>query len=315
MKTPSRGLGKVAAILLAVCAGASSVAVAALKIENLKNDKATAPLSAEAAETAVPKDRSVTPEQLERAKQRFHELYPDAIAIPPDQRGALGEIGKPEPVDDPGASSPYWSTGKLTFVEDGTTKRCTAQFVDTNVILTAAHCVYDFDNQAWNSNFTFWRAFDRGTAEQEVGWRCISIYREYHGDDENFALDYAFILTDVADDKTALSMRTGSPPTKPLTTVGYPRNFGDGKRLYGVDGEWGSVDRGIVTMTGNPMRGGNSGGAWFSEFEGDGGTGKNLVFSLNSHHLEDNNTDENGPLFTVDTETLRTHVRDGGCLN
>lgn len=68
-------------------------------------------------------------------------------------------------------------------------------------------------------------------------------------------------------------------------------------------------------MTGNPMRSGNSGGAWFTDFKVGGGAGENRVISLNSHHLQGNTEDENGPLFTADTSRLLAHVADAKCLD
>lgn len=46
-----------------------------------------------------------------------------------------------------------------------------------------------------------------------------------------------------------------------------------------------------------------------------GGAGENRVISLNSHHLEGNTEDENGPLFTADTSRLLAHVADAKCLD
>ncbi|MCL6706709.1 trypsin-like serine protease [Pseudomonas sp. R2.Fl] len=305
---------RIATLLASVFAVMPVVLAADLKIENLKNDKAES-FTSDEIEAAEPLSEEVTPEELEEMKQRFRELYPDAITVPPRKGGEVQQKGQPEPVDHPGANSPYWNTGKLVFRKSGGgTHRCTAQFVDTNVLLTAAHCVYDAAAKAWNSEFRFYQAYDDGDYTQSVGWRCVSIFSAYHTPAKNYAFDYAFILTDTADDQAPLAMHTGAPATVPLTAVGYPRNYGDGKRLYSVDGDWGTVDGGIVTMTGNPMRSGNSGGAWFSEFKVDGGDTNNLVVSLNSHHVSGNDTDENGPLFTADTEILLGHVRGGGCL-
>jgi len=290
-----------------------------LKIESLKNATAkTSPLTVKELEEAEPfPSKAVTPEALEDMRRRFRELNPDTLRTERKSSADTLAKGVPSKVADPSANNPYWSTGKLTFTKksDGKLKRCTAQFVDDlKVILTAAHCVYDVDAKGWNSNFTFQRAYSDGTAAQTVSWRCLSIFDAYHAPSENLAYDYAFILADKNDEQAPLVMTTGIPVSAPLTAIGYPQTHGGGKFLYKVDGDWASVDRGIVTMSGNPMRGGNSGGAWFSNFKVDGGSGENLVISLNSHHLEGNDTDENGPEFTADTVRLKEHVRDGKCL-
>lgn len=302
-----------AALVASVFALVPVAAMADLKIENLKNDKGE-PFTPEEIEAAEPLIEEVTPKELEQMKRRFRQLYPDGITVPPRKGGGLQEKGQPEPVDQPGASSPYWNTGKLVFRKAGSTHRCTAQFVDANVLLTAAHCVYDAKTGVWNSEFRFYQGYDDGPYTQSVGWRCISIFDAYHAPSKNYAFDYAFILTDTSDDQIPLALHTGAPARVSLTAVGYPGNYGDGKKLYSVDGDWGAVDRGIVTMTDNPMRSGNSGGAWFSEFKVDGDGANNLVVSLNSHHTVGNLTDESGPLFTADTQRLLEHVRGEGCL-
>ncbi|MBO3759810.1 trypsin-like serine protease [Ciceribacter sp. L1K22] len=284
-----------------------------LKIDDLDNTGSRTFFTQKELEGAEPVEEVVTPEELEQMKQRFEELYPQSTTIPERDHGALEDKGVPQPVTDPGAGSPYWSTGKLVFKKQGETslKRCTAQYVANNVLMTAAHCVYNIEAQTWNSDFNFLRAFDDGTYQQSVGWMCVSIFDAYHTPAKNYAFDYAFILVDAPDQKKPLAVKTGVPATTPLTAVGYPRNFGDGKRLYEVNGDWGSVARGIVTMSGNPMRSGNSGGAWFSEFKVNGDDSNNLIVSLNSHHLTGNTTDENGPLLTADTDRLFKHVQAG----
>lgn len=292
---------------------------ATLKIESLKNTTANSTmLTAKELEEAEPlPSKEVTPEALEDMRRRFRELNPDALRSERKSSADTLAKGVPSKVSDPSANNPYWSTGKLTFTKksDGKLKRCSAQFVeDLQVILTAAHCVYDVDAKGWNSNFTLQRAYSDGSSAQTVSWRCLSIFDAYHAPSENLTYDYAFILADKNDEKQPLVMTTGIPVSSPLTAIGYARTHGDGKFLYKVDGDWASVKEGIVTMSGNPMRNGNSGGAWFTNFKVDGGSGENLVISLNSHHLIGNDTDENGPEFTADTVKLRDHVREGKCL-
>ncbi|MGV8938060.1 MAG: trypsin-like serine peptidase [Allorhizobium sp.] len=305
-------------VLLAACGMPPALNAADLKIDD---DKPGGLSAAEIAGAIATPSEEVTPEALEEMKQRFRDQNPDVMEFQstrPDTN--LGAKGVPEKIANPNANSPYWSTGALFYKkEDGDTYRCTAQFTnDKSVILTAAHCVYNTmaakGQGAWNSDFEFWRAYANGVTPQKVGWRCISIFDAYHTPSKNYAYDYAFILTDQQDQKTPLALHIGTPATKPLTAVGYPDNYGAGQYLYKVDGDWDSVSGGIVTMKGNPMRQGNSGGAWFSSFKVDGGSTDNYVVSLNSHHLTGNTEDENGPLFTADTQRLMEHVAAGKCL-
>ncbi|MBW8283366.1 MAG: serine protease [Rhizobium sp.] len=320
MTNPHGARRRTASALLSLALAASGASAADLKIENLKNAKdSQAPLSLEELQSARPMpSKEVSPEELQEMQQRFRALNPNILNLGagPDKQGSLVK-GVPEKVDDPAAAAPYWSTGRLTFRDgDGVPSACTAQFVESaSVILTAAHCVMDEETGKWFSNFVFQRAYNDGATAQTVGWRCVSLFDAFHDPAPNFAYDYAFILADGKDDEKPLEMTIGSPADKALTAIGYPANFGNGRFLYKVDGEWSAVVDGIVTMTGNPMRSGNSGGAWFTDFKVGGGAGENRVISLNSHHLEGNTEDENGPLFTADTSRLLAHVTDAKCLD
>lgn len=314
------GLRRTASALLCLALAASGASAGDLKIENLKNAKdGQAPLSLEELQSARPMpSKEVSPEELREMQQRFRALNPNMLDLKagPDREGSLVK-GVPEKVDDPSAAAPYWSVGRLTFRDgDGVPSACTAQFVESaSVILTAAHCVMDEETGKWFSDFVFQRAYNDGATAQTVGWRCVSLFDAFHDPVPNFAYDYAFILADGKDDEKPLELAIGSPADKALTAIGYPANFGNGRFLYKVDGEWSAVVDGIVTMTGNPMRSGNSGGAWFTDFKVGGGAGENRVISLNSHHLEGNTEDENGPLFTADTSRLLAHVADAKCLD
>ncbi|MBW8299849.1 MAG: serine protease [Hydrogenophaga sp.] len=306
--------------LLSLALVASGASAADLKIENLKNAKdAQAPLSLEELRSARPMpSKEVTPEELQKMRERFRALNPGMLDLKadPGKQGSLVK-GVPEKVDDPAAAAPYWSAGRLTFRDDeGDLSTCSAQFVeDAAVILTAAHCVMNEENGKWFSDFVFERAYNDGEKAQTVGWRCVSLFDAFHDPDPNFAYDYAFILADKTDDRAPLELAIGTPASTALTAIGYPDNFGGSEFLYKVDGEWAEVVGGIVTMKGNPMRSGNSGGAWFTDFKVGDGAGENRVISLNSHHLEGNDEDENGPLFTADTSRLLQHVADAKCLD
>ncbi|MCK7611648.1 trypsin-like serine peptidase [Roseibium sediminicola] len=302
--------------------GASAAQAQTLIIEDVTNSAAQSlalPLSAQEIEDAVPlPEEEVTPQELEQMRERFRQLNPDTLDTEQKRSDVEPDtFGVPEKVAAPAANSPYWSTGRLLFRKsDGKTYRCSAQYVsDLKVILTAAHCLYDRSAGAFNTDFVFQRAYNEGATAQTVGWRCASVYAQYHSPSVNYAYDYGFLLADKNDERAPLELQTGAPANTALAAIGYPQNFGAGQALYKVDGRWASVSGGIVTMSGNPMRSGNSGGAWFTEFAVDGGSGTNLVVSLNSHHITGNTTDENGPLFTSDTTRLMEHVRDGGCLN
>ena len=74
------------------------------------------------------------------------------------------------------------AVGKLDIVKyDGSPDCCTASVIRTdngNIAITAAHCLYDFNTQTWNSDVYFYPGYNNGQ-QGKVGksygyiWVCI----------------------------------------------------------------------------------------------------------------------------------------------
>ena len=59
---------------------------------------------------------------------------------------------------------PHKWIGRLSFTTPGGTSYCSATSISGNVMLTAAHCVYDSTNNRWYSNWVFTPAYRNGNA-------------------------------------------------------------------------------------------------------------------------------------------------------
>ncbi len=59
---------------------------------------------------------------------------------------------------------PHKWIGRLSFSTTGGTSYCSATAISGNVMLTAAHCLYDSTNNKWYSNWAFTPAYRNGSA-------------------------------------------------------------------------------------------------------------------------------------------------------
>ena len=85
------------------------------------------------------------------------------------------------------------------------------------------------------------------------------------------------------------------------------KNYGNNQIMQKVTGTRGDLTGGTIEMLGNPMRKGNSGGAWFITSDQDGG---NKAMGNQSFNKKGNNTDAWGPVFNDKTFGLLKGVRD-----
>jgi hypothetical protein len=120
--------------------------------------------------------------------------------------------------------------------------------------------------------------------------------------------DYAFLKAMRTRPETPKDSYFGLKIDLPFTTweaIGYPENYGNNQVMCKVSGKRGpDTTTAEVQMLGNPMRSGNSGGAWHV-----GG----WAIGLNSIHARDA-TDEWSPYFDKSVTELWNKVHDG-CVN
>lgn len=223
------------------------------------------------------------------------------LSAPSAARASDTPIAQAAPVRADVTAVPYKFAGRLFLTRGGAKRSCSAQFAgNSNVLLTAAHCVRD-SNGTWASDLIFVQAYADGKGTR-YSVSCMKTARNWVSTDPaRHQWDYAFLRTE----KSA----TGSIPISfqlSATTwqaIGYPSNYEMAKFMQRVVGAKGQVGNGVIEMKGNPMRKGNSGGAWIA--------GSNIV-GLNSFHKTGNTTDEWSPNFNHATRTLYD-AAVGGC--
>ena len=206
-------------------------------------------------------------------------------------------IGTPERADV--NLSPYSKGGVLLFTKpDKQQYLCSAQFVgQSNILLTAAHCVQDGSTGKWYDNFVFYRAYNNGGGEKFVA-NCVVANTKWSQPKKNYQYDYAFIQTSRHSSHGWLGL-IKDIPYQIWSAIGYPENYGDNKYMYEVRGNKGITAGGVVEMKNNPMRHGNSGGAWISDKPKDS-SGSQYAIGLNSFHSDSYPGSEFGPVFDND---------------
>lgn len=193
-------------------------------------------------------------------------------------------------------TAPYDAAARLTFFRGNESRYCSAQFVgQSNVVLTAAHCVYD---GSWNNTFRVRTKYNRGISEKVLDWDCSAIFSGWM--QGKYQWDYAFIRVRGAG-PNAMSFSNSGVPTS-AESIGYPSNFDSGRVLHGVVGDIAQRGSSVIAMLGNPFGGGSSGGAW--HVQGD-------VLSVNSHGYRNRPNIMFGPRFDGNVTRLYEFVAAG----
>lgn len=237
----------------------------------------------------------------------------DEDALAPDDFDEPDDVGRGAPtfIPNPADRRPFRNSGKLVFrTPSGEISWCSAEFVGSDrVLMTAAHCVYDFAEGGPNSDFTFLQAYRDGGYSDRFGVECLAMPDM---DELDIAIDYAFLRTDAPSPTGFLPLLTDAVFGTAVAT-GYPINYWSGERLHADRGVVLSEDlAGIVVMDNILLSNGSSGGAWLIHVTESASRRGNYVVGLNSYTMRV--TFMASPDFNVKTELLLNHVRDGSCL-
>lgn len=195
-------------------------------------------------------------------------------------------------------SVPLKWAGKLFYQQPNGSYVCSGQFISSNVVLTAAHCLRDDATGDWFEDFNFSLQYNRGRSSRDYEYDCVMTKQGWAVADGNqWYFDYGLI-------RVAGNSYTGyfgwhanwSPGTyKRATKIGYPGDLLNGQVIQMDSGPVAEVagEEDMISLAhGNPRNaGGSSGGAWVGNFSRSaaGATG-NRVISVTSHHRGDDTT-------------------------
>jgi hypothetical protein len=248
----------------------------------------------------------------------------------PTATGATSE-GKPPP--ELGRRSgnvrmfPLTRAGRLYFNQaadkPGVGHFCTAQFVDRDIILTAAHCVQDdTPPYAYHTNFAFYLGYEGSATKRTYGWKCVATKKAWAQQGPAHRLfDYAMIQTDAPSDVGWFGLAWNwVGQYHRATKIGYPSGSFEGKVIQ-VDIGSLSVHDGLVELNhGNrDVQHGSSGGGYVGDYSSNPNGDANHIISSESFSPGPGETGETsgigyGPYYTEEIFSLLKYTK-AGCKN
>ncbi len=188
---------------------------------------------------------------------------------------------------------PYYTVGKLYITGGG---YCSASVISpNNIIVTAAHCVYDTDSNQWQRGWTFVPADRAGAAPYGTfPWRSARVLTAWMNAPDSLTgrqYDVAVITLGPNSAGRPVTYYTGwlgrswnYSYVQSLHAVGYPSNLNGGNYTYICAAESFYQSFEVLGMGCNMMHG-SSGGPWIRVFTPYQSGNKNYVNSVVSGGL------------------------------
>ncbi|MFC3690736.1 trypsin-like serine peptidase [Chenggangzhangella methanolivorans] len=188
---------------------------------------------------------------------------------------------EPNPERDPSRRA-----GKLFFKDNGDQFVCSASMVRRGVLVTAAHCVSQFGENRFFSNFKYVPAYSDGAAPfGEWDWHTVIAPTKYLKGTDRCAVrgivcesDVAVIIlapqgSRYAGDATGYfgfavgGFSYNNAGQAQITQLGYPVSLNGGEEMIRTDAQ-GVIDQSLAnnTVMGSGQTGGSSGGPWLVNF-------------------------------------------------
>ena len=244
-------------------------------------------------------DSGGVPAQVQPSLNRVPNAYGNMSPFAPYtmsrvSASALGVTNLPSQVGV--TSAPWRATGALYFKVGSATGACSASMIRPGLLVTAAHCVYDFgtkSNAGFHTNFRFYPALYANRTPPYGIWTATAEYISStycNGTDTCLSAgvicnnDIAIIVMarnaskqlpgrvvgwyGYGWDGYSFTTSFGGESLASITQLGYPVAFDKGYAMERNDGVGSYFATGNLknTLLGSPMTGGSSGGPWLVNF-------------------------------------------------
>jgi len=220
-----------------------------------------------------------------------------------------GALGVAQPL-----SYPYRTIGKLFFTQKGELYGGSAVLIAPNVLLTAAHCVYD--DGAWSAHVEFYPSYPSREGNDpfyRFGYHSLACWGSWIGDTGNYARDYAMVWVDAAPGQELgflglewLGYDGTNLEGRRWEAVGYPvvpNPPFDGSTMDHTVGSFVEGDQpGVIGMSNDNMGDGASGGPWLTSLAG------RYVNGVTSHTHDGESFTSFSPFFTSDVFALYKYI-------
>lgn len=216
------------------------------------------------------------------------------------------------------------TTGRVFWsCQPGYQSSCSASVIPStsgDVIVTAAHCVFDTNTVSWmiNCNWIFVPGYNNGNAPYGR-WpaRQVAALTTWTNSNPDYNADVAFVALSQLNGKH-ISQVTGTQSIgfnyardQRTFSFGYPVNLANGQVLQSCSGVPTASQytynnyRGLA-LSNCLMTGGSSGGPWLQEF--DESTGVGVTYSVNSFTYSPAPNTMNGPYFDSNIQLIWDYI-------
>ncbi len=259
----------------------------AIEVKTVKASKKVADIREYWTPERIKAAKPVSHKPSETTRKAIEDASPDETggvdpSTPKRNKAPAGILGTApdlillsEPVPNP-QQYPWCCVGKLLFTMNGEDCDASASVFGKNVILTAAHCLHDLEDDAWAENVIFIPAYTSG--EEPFGRWTYGTYTvpQAWEDGQGDAYDYGTVTLrkggnenqSIGDALGYLGYITQLPAEQEWTDVGYPANISEGEIMIEETGAFTrTLEHGTIVGKKGDMAEGASGGPWLLPYE------------------------------------------------